>query len=143
MERRDLLLVVLAAAKGASLTPVQLQKSLFLLSESTLPEKPRPFYEFEPYHYGPFAIEIYDDVSGLVESGSAVAIPAATARWNTFAATPAGQAEAARLRPQLSDKSLALVESTVAFVRSLSFSQLVKVIYAHFPHYRENSVFQE
>ena len=142
MERRDLLLVVLAAAKGASLTPVQLQKSLFLLSESSMPEKPEPFYEFEPYHYGPFAIEIYDDVNSLVASGSAAAIPAVAAHWNTFAATPTGQAVAARIRPQLSDESHALIEKTVEFVRSRSFSELVKVIYAHFPHYRENSVFQ-
>ena len=143
MERQDFLLAVLAAAKGAPLTPAQLQKSLFLLSESSMREKPEPFYEFEPYHYGPFAIEIYDDVNRLVASGSAAAIPAVAARWNTFAATPAGQAAAARIRPQLSDESHALIESTVEFVRSLSFSKLVKVIYTHFPRYRENSVFQE
>ena len=43
MKKEDLLLVVIAAAEGEPLTPVQLQKSLFMVSKN-LREIPDPFY---------------------------------------------------------------------------------------------------
>ena len=53
MDRKDILLVVVASGNGTPLTPVQLQKSLFLISENLKGEIPDPFYDFGPYHYGP------------------------------------------------------------------------------------------
>ena len=40
LEGKDFLLLVVAAAEAEPLTPVQLQKALFLINESNLPEAP-------------------------------------------------------------------------------------------------------
>ena len=54
MDDRDFLLLVVASGKDKALTPVQLQKSLFLLGKTDLAEAVDSPYDFEPYHYGPF-----------------------------------------------------------------------------------------
>jgi hypothetical protein len=62
MKRNDWLLLAVAAAKDDGLDPVQLQKSLFLLSEKRR-DVGTKFHEFEPHNYGPFSKEIYTDGS--------------------------------------------------------------------------------
>ena len=63
MDRTNLLLLVLDAAGGEPFSPVQLQKSLFLVTKARIPHLPDDGYEFEPYHYGPFSQQIYEDLS--------------------------------------------------------------------------------
>jgi hypothetical protein len=53
-------LVALAHRKGQALTPVQIQKALFVLGRE-LPTVVRPrFYSFKPYNYGPFGAVYHD-----------------------------------------------------------------------------------
>src|SRR5439155_6656754 len=49
-------LLALLAAEGHSLTPVQLQKCLFLLGSRRPKDVGRDFYHFRPYDYGPFDV---------------------------------------------------------------------------------------
>lgn len=80
MERKDFLLLAVAAGEEP-LTPVQLQKSLFLISEANLAAVTTPLYEFEPYHYGPFCPSIYDDVISLKNEGLVIRVPARSGTW--------------------------------------------------------------
>src|SRR4051794_25370784 len=65
MEKKDWLLLVLAAAKKNGLTPVQLQKSLFLIG-AEIPESIRNgFYNFVQCDYGPSDKAIYADAQTL------------------------------------------------------------------------------
>jgi hypothetical protein len=138
--RKEWLLLVLEAAEGQDLTPVQLQKSLFLVGKLLGADKERGFYEFIPYDYGPFAKDVYSDAESL-ESERMVRIDRIPARrWKEYSATPHGLKAAAEIEvdPKLREN----VRKIVKWTRSLAFPDLVRSIYKHFPDYKANSVFQ-
>ncbi len=91
MKRRDWNLLAIASAEQP-MTPVQLQKSLFLIGEQLKDEVGDDYYEFRPYHYGPFDRAVYEDASDLVRAG--LVKPVATAkgqgRWNEYVPTASG-----------------------------------------------------
>jgi hypothetical protein len=139
MTRQDWMLLVLAAADGAALQPVQLQKVLFLLGKRMPHEVGTDFYTFEPYDYGPFDANVYRDAEALAMQGLATITHG---RWKTYASTPAGSGRAARLaveRPHVFE----FIRRLVAWARSLTFQQIVKAIYAEFPDMRAKSVFRD
>lgn len=141
MERKDFLLLAVAAGKEP-LTPVQLQKSLFLISEANLKGAPAPLYEFEPYHYGPFCHDIYDDVDSLKDEGLVIRVPARSGTWVETVASQAGLNRAAAMEAELDGRAVEHIRAVVQWSQSLSFSNLLRAIYAHYPAYRVNSVFQ-
>ena len=141
MEKQDFLLLVVAAAKDGPLTPVQLQKSLFLIERAHLPEAPPQFYEFAPYDYGPFDAEIYADADLLASEGLVVRIPSSKGTWTDTSITPDGLQRASALESTLSSPSRKYVQDVVQWVQSLSFSDLVRAIYAAYPAFQVNSVF--
>jgi hypothetical protein len=54
-ERKDWLLVALAEAHNTQLSPVQVQKVMFLFKMGAKAHFPADqCYEFIPYHFGPF-----------------------------------------------------------------------------------------
>ena len=142
MDRKDFLLLVVASAKGESLTPVQLQKALFLIGKSGLPETPDPFYSFEPYHYGPFDRAIYEDAEAYHLRGMMVRAPAERGGWMDTMITPNGLKEASELKKELSSIMHEFIQAIVDWVRGQSFRSLVSAIYRGYPEYSENSVFR-
>jgi hypothetical protein len=131
--------LVLAAAEGTPLQPVQLQKALFLIGQKLPDEVGADFYEFEPYHYGPFDARVYWDAEGLARDGLA---SIEVGRWKNYAATKAGMARAKALEVE-QPRAAGYVKDLVRWVRSLPFNGLVKAIYAQFPAYRAKSVFRD
>jgi len=136
MTKRDWTLLAIAAADGEALSPVQLQKVLFLLGEFKLKGR-NNFYNFIPYNYGPFDPEIYRDAEAL-EADRLVTVQAG-GRWKQYAATPRGLALAERLNADAD--ALDYLRRVVKWARSLTFQELVTAIYKRFPEYRVNSVF--
>jgi hypothetical protein len=63
--RDEFLLLALASASDGRLTPVQIQKAMFLLKQEAGQFVGPDFYEFVPYNYGPFNSSIYDDLNAL------------------------------------------------------------------------------
>lgn len=145
MNKEDLLLMVIAEAQDKGLTPIQLQKTLFLVGQE-LPDHwkdfPDEYYVFEPYHYGPFDPEIYDDAHVLVEQGLVHSLPSKKGRWNESVATLAGTKRAEALKCEIPDSIAAWIEEVVEWTQSLSFAALVRAIYARYPAYQENSIFR-
>ena len=138
MSRQDWNLLVLAASGGSPLQPVQLQKALFLLGQKATAWVGPTFYTFEPYDYGPFDKEIYWDVDRLVADGFAYV---QSGRMKVFGATAKGVNRAEELGTKIPEM-WTYVKQLVAWVRSLSFNDLVRAIYAEYPEYRAKSVFQ-
>src|SRR5947209_12101358 len=101
MEPNSWTLLVICAAKSNGLSPVQLQKSLFLL-ERRLPQEElgNEFYQFTPYNYGPFDVKIYQDAEALEEIGLIIITQSESRRWKNYQATSSGLELAARLREQ-------------------------------------------
>jgi uncharacterized protein len=144
LQRDEVTLVMLSLAGGASFTPVQIQKALFLASDKASDAFDRHSrYDFQPYDYGPFDSQVYSDVEGLELRALARINQHPGSRWRTYAATPDGIKEGQRLAGQLTADQRALLKRIVDLVRRLSFNDLVSAIYRAYPPMRARSVFRE
>jgi len=142
--RKDWALAVIAVAadSGSELSPVYLQKSLFLLGEMFRDRLGGDFYQFIPHHYGPFSKQIYDDVEDLKLEGLVEFVPVPGETWVMYRATKAGVGSFEDLQKTMARPVLDYVRKMVPIILGLSFEQLVSVIYEHFSGYSVNSVFR-
>ena len=142
MKREDLLLAALAAAGGHAYQPVQVQKAMFLLDQN-VPEliTDGECYQFEPYDYGPFDKQVYKDAETLHEWGFAEITSSPNGRWKRYAASGEGLERGEAILNGLSDAHRTYIEAISQWVRSLSFNELVKSIYAVYPDMKKNSIF--
>ncbi len=141
MDRADWALLTIAAADGQPLSPVQLQKSLFLFEQAYSTEMKDCRYDFGAYDYGPFAVAVYHDAERHACDGLVV-ITKAPGGWSQYAATPTGLARANELARGAPEAPLKYLRNVVAWASQLSFQQLVRAVYERFPEYRERSVFR-
>jgi hypothetical protein len=141
MKRADWNLLAIAAAGGQPLSPVQLQKSLFLFQDAYREELGGNCYNFVPYDYGPFAVAVYHDAEAHQAAGH-VSIMQTPGGWSQYAATPAGLDRANELATQAPQGALQHLRQLVTWARGISFQQLVRAVYEKHPEYRENSVFR-
>lgn len=141
MDRLHWTLVATAFAKGRGLSPVQLQKALFLLGKGMPQSVGEGFYQFIPHNYGPFSKEIYLDAERLASEGLVAIVQSGS--YPEYICTAAGQGVAKMISGTADARVLEYFEQVVHWVQSLSFSALVRAIYSKYPEYRENSVFQD
>lgn len=140
MNKDKFVLVAMAPAGIGAFSRVQIQKTLFLLDRNIGKLTGGPYFDFKPYHYGPFDAEVYRVLEGLEKRGL-VAIardPRQPSPMHTLTATglTKGQEELARLDQQMQD----YIRNTVAFVRSVTFAELLSAIYDAYPEMAANSV---
>jgi hypothetical protein len=144
LSRDEIVLIVLALAKGESFTPVQIQKSLFLASDKVASAfRHDSRYDFQPYDYGPFDRQVYSDVEVLERMGLAQVNQQPGSRWRTYSASPRGVAQGHLLAERLTGEQRQILDTIVKLVRSLSFNDLVSAIYRAYPNMRERSVFRD
>jgi hypothetical protein len=143
MNRRDLLLAVLASAEGRSYTPAQIQKAMFLLSRQ-MPQlvEDGPAFEFKPYDFGPFDLGVYQEADVLRRDGQAVIAPSGFGNWNTYAASGDGVERGKRLLDGLPQHQRDFVGKVSDWVRAQTFNSLVKSIYDAYPDMKVNSIFR-
>ena len=139
MDNKDVVLLVVDAA-GEVMSPVQLQKAVFLVSKAKSGLKST--YHFEPYHYGPFDIEVYNDADHLHREGLLLRIPSSRGSWTDTLITPMGAERARELRSTLPAKTIRKVDRLLKLIQGLSFEELVGAVYSAFPEYKENSLFR-
>ena len=143
MERRMWTLLAIAAGGDSDVSPVQLQKGLFLLG-AECPEGVAPgFYDFQPYDYGPFDAEVYRDARELESEGLITIRPVPGQRWHDYRITSQGEQKRVELQDQVSPEVWSHLQAIMKSVRSQSFSALVRSIYQRFPAMKANSVFQD
>lgn len=141
-KRLDWLLLALQASHQG-MTPLQLQKSLFLLSERRRKAVGDKFYHFTAYNYGPFCQEIYHDANALAAEGF-VEIDGSQGRsLRRYSLTVEGAKLADKVRPKLDPDGVAYLTDVVKWAQTLSFSSLVRAVYEAYPDMRKNSVFQD
>jgi hypothetical protein len=143
MTRKEVLLAVLAAARG-TFTPAQLQKGAFLVARNVpaLVTNGPPF-DFKPYDYGPFDRAVYDEASALQAEGLADISPSGWGRWNIYSASEEGVKRGEEILARMSDPHRKYVTETAGWVRAQSFTGLVKSIYKAYPEMRANSIFRD
>jgi hypothetical protein len=144
MERADWTLLTVAAARPYSLDPVQLQKCLFLLGKNCPAVLTAPFYNFQPYNFGPFDVAVYQDAERLEAQGRISIFRPQWRKWGEYSIAPAGMQRVERLRrEELDTRIWDYLKRLVEWARSLSFESLVRTVYHHYPEFRANSVFRE
>lgn len=140
--RANWLLGALAASNGDPLTPVQVQKVMFLLDKRAPSLLGKGFYQFRPHNYGPFSAEIYKDLEALEREGLVRVDTAEPGRsWPVYSATGDGIRAAEAWRSNISPQAWAFLRGLVQWARSLTFQQLVMAIYRAYPEQRANSIF--
>ena len=142
MDRIDWNLLVVSSAGGAELSPVQLQKALFIIGDAVPGVSEGDFYAFEPYNYGPFSKAIYADVKLLAEQGLVEVSSSPERGWSCYRATPEGLEKARELSAAMDVSISTYVEKIVEWIRNLTFEQLLAYLYSHYPDYAKNSIFK-
>jgi hypothetical protein len=141
--RDEWLLLALARLEGKAMTPIQIQKTMFLLSEGAGANVGRRFYRFRPHNYGPFDANIYHDLEQLIARQEVATDQDPSRRWSTYAITALGMRRAATIRRAADEKTVGYMEKLVDWVTSLSFRDLLRAIYSKYPAYKVNSIFND
>lgn len=143
MTKKELLFVCLAAAKGDTYEPVQIQKLVFLFQEKA-PElfRKKPF-NFIPYDYGPFDQTIYSELDQMAGGGLVRIRPATYSTPRSYELTEAGKKAGDESLEKLEERFRDYLIRLSAWVRSISFAALVGAIYNEFPAMKVNSVFRD
>jgi uncharacterized protein len=141
LERRDWLLVALAEAANGQLSPVQIQKAMFLFREGARQQLPQDqFYEFVPYHYGPFSADIYYDLEALERRDLVEILRSETGRRRSYIITPDGRARAEAIRAE-ARRPYAYIGNLTRWIARKPFPDLLRYIYRRWPEFRRNSIF--
>ena len=139
MERQDWLLLVLAAAGGKPLSPLQLQKSLFLVGHDLAKLVRSDFYTFRPFDYGPFDATVYRDAEDQAAQGL-VTVRSHPVTKRVFSLTTTGVTRARVLETELPVEAVRHCRYIVQWAQSQTFQELTQAIYERFPAYAERSV---
>ena len=139
ISRQDWLLLALARRGDNGLSPVQVQKVMFLIGTELPRAVGSNFYRFKPYNYGPFDRAVYDDLGELARDGF-VSIDG-SGSWRRYAITANGLARAEEAKSRADRNALTYLDRVVDWVCSLAFTDLIRAIYAKYPSFRVNSVF--
>ena len=124
------LLNALQSAGSEGLTPVQIQKVMFLYGESLEAKEKADFYNFVPYNYGPFDKTIYSDLEKLVGQNMLKKKRSSSGAWYTYYPLNTSATH--------SDN---YIDKLVKWAQKQSFKDLLLAIYEHYPQYKEKSVF--
>lgn len=143
MDRESLVLAALSPAHGSPHTPVQVQKLLFLIDKNVPKQVGGPYFNFQPYDYGPFDQAVYGALQSLASKGLVVINEETGKRWKEYLLTPEGQRIGEEFFKQLDNGAALYISKLSEFVRSLNFAQLVSAIYKAYPEMKVNSVFKE
>ncbi len=143
-ERSKWTLFALALADGHPLSPVQLQKAVFLLGERLGKDAvATKFYNFKPYNYGPFDADVYTDAERLVGLGMVQIEEGVPSKYRSYEATEQGIEAGRQLFGTQNVEMTERAKTIVDWVRKQTFAGLVGAIYNEFPAYAEKSIFKK
>ena len=136
--RADWPLLALSVADDGTLTPVQMQKVLFLLDQQAHDRLGDNFYIFRPHNYGPFSSLIYDDLEQHALEGRIV-FDNQGGRWSNYVITGLGEEYLEDIEADID--LYGYLGELVRWAKSLRFSELVGAIYQAYPDFAKNSIF--
>ena len=142
LTRQDWLLLALSKSPGGTMSPVQVQKALFLFGQEVGDSLGPEFYSFEPYDYGPFDAAIYIDLRRMTRLGHVRGEWSPGRSWKNYTITGPGRTAARELERDADARLAAFLGRIVAWVGGRSFSDLLRSVYAAYPEFAVNSVFR-
>lgn len=143
MDKKSLILATLASAGDSKYTPVQIQKIFFLIDRQLGKKIGGPFFNFKPYHYGPFDKDLYNQLQELTKEGLVQTNLNPLNSLTKFSLTETGRLKGQKELRRISSKERDFIVTLNAYVRSMTFSQLVASIYKAYPEMKKNSIFTD
>lgn len=141
MNRREILLAALASGSREEFSPVQLQKMMFLIDRNIGVALGGPFFNFEPYDYGPFDVGVYNEFSAIARQQ--LGEESGYGSYRRYRLNDEGRSRAREVLGTITIEYRQYIEKIAHFVQHLSFSALVSTIYKHYPEMKVNSVFKD
>lgn len=142
MDRDRYMLAVLSASRGADYTPIQIQKLFFLLDRKLGDAIGGPYFNFIPYHYGPFDKNVYKALNTLEVVNLVDLKQEGFNNIKKYRLTVDGQKTGEDELNNIESKYRQFIKEINHFVRSLSFQELVSSIYKEYPEMKANSLFE-
>ena len=142
LTRRDWLLLALSKSPGGAMSPVQIQKALFLFGQEVGGMLGTEFYSFEPYDYGPFDAAIYVDLRRLMNEGYVRGEWSPGRSWKIYKITRSGKKAVLALEKDANARLTEFLGRIVEWIKGRSFSDLLRSVYAAYPEFAVNSVFR-
>lgn len=139
--RRYWPVLALSFSPDNKLTPLQMQKALFLIGQNLPAFVGANYYDFKPYNYGPFDATIYRDLDESCDEGFVALHPVPDRDWSEYEITRAGVELAERVGGSLSEGALDYIDRVVVWTRSTPFADLLGAIYREYPKYAAKSLF--
>jgi len=139
MDKKEIILASFAAEPNSIFSPVQIQKLLFIIEKKIANRIGGPFYNFQPYLYGPYDKDIYNSLNELHSEKYLNKISDYT--WYNYSLTNEGYEKGFALFNGLEHNLKDYLKALSKYVRSRSFSELVTDIYNEFPEMKINSIF--
>ena len=140
--RQDWLLLALSKSPDGAMSPVQIQKAMFLFGQGAGDSVGTDFYSFQPYDYGPFDAAIYADLRRMTSLGHVRGAWNRDRSWKTWSVTGPGRRAALVLESDADARLAEYLGRIVTWVRGRSFSELLRSVYAAYPEFAANSVFR-
>ena len=142
LTRQDWLLLALSKSPGGAMSPVQIQKTMFLFGQGAGDSIGTVFYSFQPYDYGPFDAAIYADLRRMTSLGHVRGEWNPDQSWKTWTITAPGRYAALALENDADARLNDYLGRVVTWVRGKSFAELLRSVYAAYPEFAVNSVFR-
>jgi uncharacterized protein YwgA len=112
---------------------MQIQKTLFVIGEMHGTQV-QPFYDFQAYHYGPFSIDVEEDLKELREEQLVDHVAEKSGKmWEI---TRTGLLLGENLSTQLDDDVRLYLLRLTKWVSRVPQAVLLRAIYERFPEYR-------
>ncbi len=138
-DREEIVAAAFAAAGfGASFDPIRVQKLLFLIDRVASAQIGGPFFDFQPYHYGPFDRAVYGVIEAMAEAGD-VQIDASEA-YHMYSLTRSGHRRGGTTIASFPAPVADYFERAARWVRLVPYRYMLAAIYREYPEMAENSV---
>ena len=138
-QRSEIVLAVMeAGGPEARFDPVRMQKLLFLVEREIPHLIDGPYFNFEPYNYGPFDKAVYDELDKLT-SQDQVSIDGRR-RYRRYALTDTGHEKGDRVLNELPVQASSYMKDVARWILTVPFQQLLSAVYRQYPEMAVNSI---
>lgn len=141
LSRKDIILACMATCASHTYTPVQMQKLVFLVDQLKA-EVGGPYFNFQPYHYGPFDKAVYEDLLALQCESAVEIVSDERLKMSKYRLLSRGEACGRAILDTFTTDTRNYIQNLSDFVRQASFADLVSAVYDRFPEMKVNSIFK-
>lgn len=133
---QEILWLVVDASGAQGLSPVQVQKTVFLVTM----HDDASYYEFKAEAYGPASLAIYDDLAQLVEQGHVYASHIGDYKYcKHWRPTVQGHSHAPWIKAE--PRQADYIRRVIAWMHDTSFHGMIKAVVVKYPEYGGNLAF--